>query len=240
MDLTLPKIIAHRGAPHEAPENTLPALDAANKLGAKWVEFDVMLTLDDVPVIIHDKTLNRTTNGIGRVSKTDYATLKMLDAGSWFSLEFSNTKIPTLEQYLDKAQQLGLGVNIEMKAQAGKEEKLAEQIISLLEKYWNQSLPTPLISSFSVENLIPLKNLACPYPIAYNTDSWHDCCRDIATVLNCFSIHMNKQQITKARVLENKKHNLHTLAYTVNSKTEADKLFELGVSAIFSDFPNML
>ncbi len=82
--LTLPRIIGHRGAKASTPENTLAGIRRANDDGGKWVEFDVKLTKDSVPILMHDATLDRTTNGKGRVAEHALAQIRQLDAGSWF------------------------------------------------------------------------------------------------------------------------------------------------------------
>ncbi len=93
-------VIAHRGASAYAPENTFPAFELALKMGSCGIETDIHITKDDIPVLIHDATVDRTTNGAGRVNDLTLEELKRLDAGSWFSPEFAGTQIPTLEEFL--------------------------------------------------------------------------------------------------------------------------------------------
>lgn len=107
--------IAHRGASASAPENTLAAFAEAVRLGVDAIELDVHLSADGVPVVIHDETVDRTTDGRGAVASLPYATLKRLDAGSWFAPRFRGERIPSLDDTLDWA--FGrTGLNIEMKA----------------------------------------------------------------------------------------------------------------------------
>src|SRR3954447_15867557 len=99
-----PAVCGHRGASGHAPENTLVAFRRAKELGATWIEFDVQLSADGIPIILHDDTLERTTN-LGqqlRPTELTLAQLKDLDAGSWFSPEFAGEKIPTLEEVLQE------------------------------------------------------------------------------------------------------------------------------------------
>jgi glycerophosphoryl diester phosphodiesterase len=93
--------IAHRGTTIHGPENTLPAFETAIEKGMEYVEIDVRFTSDGVPVVIHDITVNRTTNGEGKVSDFTLNELKKLDAGSWFADEFVGTRVPTLEETLE-------------------------------------------------------------------------------------------------------------------------------------------
>jgi glycerophosphoryl diester phosphodiesterase len=98
-----PLIIAHRGYSQAAPENTIPAIEAAIKADLDYVELDVRLTADGVPVLMHDSDVDLTTNGEGPISTKTYAETRALDAGSWFSEGFAGTSIPSLEKALDIA-----------------------------------------------------------------------------------------------------------------------------------------
>src|ERR1700753_901417 len=111
----LPPVIAHRGISLEAPENTLAALKLAAKSGAQWVEFDVKLTRDGVPILMHDETLDRTTDGSGKVADTDWADIQKLDAGSKFDGRFRGEKIPHLAEALRCMLDAGLRPMIELK-----------------------------------------------------------------------------------------------------------------------------
>src|SRR5690349_72727 len=93
--------VAHRGYSTVAPENTLPAFAAAVRAGATVVEFDVRATRDGVPVVIHDRTVNRTTNGAGRIWDLTYDEVAALDAGSWFGAGFTGLRVPSLAETLD-------------------------------------------------------------------------------------------------------------------------------------------
>jgi glycerophosphoryl diester phosphodiesterase len=93
--------VAHRGYSTVAPENTLPAFAAAVRAGATVVEFDVRVTRDGVPVVIHDRTVNRTTNGSGRIWDLTYDEVAALDAGSWFGAGFTGLRVPSLAETLD-------------------------------------------------------------------------------------------------------------------------------------------
>src|SRR5579862_9210710 len=100
----------------------MSAFIKAAQLGVRWIEFDVMLTSDGVPVIFHDELLNRTSNGRGEVIHHSYAYLRTLDAGSWFNPIYSGECIPTLAQVIEYLRNTNMAANIEIKAQAGQEE----------------------------------------------------------------------------------------------------------------------
>ncbi|RSM45945.1 glycerophosphodiester phosphodiesterase [Actinoplanes sp. ATCC 53533] len=105
-----PHRVAHRGYSAVAPENTLPALAAAVLAGATLVEFDVRTTADGVPVVIHDRTVDRTTDGAGQVGELTLDELSALDAGSWFSPAYAGTRIPLLREVIDLLRPHAAGV----------------------------------------------------------------------------------------------------------------------------------
>lgn len=109
------EIIAHRGYSAIAPENTLAAFSTAIQHGANSIEFDVQLSSDGIPIIIHDSTLDRTTNGKGNVIDKTLEQLKTLDAGSWFNPQFSTSRIPTLSEALSAIKDLNKFIYPEVK-----------------------------------------------------------------------------------------------------------------------------
>lgn len=113
-----PLRVAHRGASARAPENTLAAFREAIRLGADAIELDVQLSADGVPMVIHDDTVDRTTDGRGRVAALVSRDLRRLDAGAWFSARFRGERIPTLEEALECARGR-CGLNIEIKEPQG-------------------------------------------------------------------------------------------------------------------------
>ena len=113
------KGVAHRGYSVDAPENTLPSFKLARENGFRYVETDVRFTSDDVPVCIHDATIDRTSNGTGNVSSMTLTQLKQLDFGSWKSFAYAGTKIPTFEEFLGLCRKLGLHPYIELKNGGG-------------------------------------------------------------------------------------------------------------------------
>ena len=100
-------IASHRGGGATAPENTLPAISAALAAGFDYVEVDVALTADRHPVLMHDATVDRTTNGHGRMSALTLAEVQALDAGSWFDAEYAGTRVPTFTEFLDVLDESG-------------------------------------------------------------------------------------------------------------------------------------
>lgn len=128
-------IYAHRGASLIRPENTIPAFRAAVRLGANGIEFDVQLTRDGYPVIIHDYTLNRTTNGSGKVSSYTLEQIKQLSAGAWFDKKYESVRVPTVEEVLKLVRKTDIFVNIELKNFPIKQPGMEERVTELIEKY---------------------------------------------------------------------------------------------------------
>ncbi|MDF3054333.1 MAG: putative glycerophosphoryl diester phosphodiesterase [Gammaproteobacteria bacterium] len=238
--LPLPKIIAHRGASAHAPENTLAALRKAAEMGASWVEFDVMLTADGVPIVMHDETLSRTTNGRGVVADTTYACIKTLDAGSWFSPVFSGEKVPMLSEFLEMAHQLGLGLNLEIKSTRHNASQTGEAVADTIRKYWPAGSKSLLISSGCVDSLSIRPIVEMGFPLALILDKWVSGWQEMVTSLNCISLHVHHRMLTPERMREARRFVRYVLAYTVNNVATARRCYELGAEAIFSDYPNLL
>lgn len=233
-----PPIIAHRGASLHAPENTLAAFRKAKELGLNWVEFDVMLTSDNEVVVIHDKTLNRTTTGKGKVFKKTLPYLQTLDAGSWFNQEFAEEKVPTLSATIDLLNQLDLAANIEIKTLKGKEELTVKKILQLITANWQNSTSPPLLSSFSLPLLKVLRKNSAEAVLGFLMDRWNKKWETICDTLNCSAVNTNYRCLTLDRVQKIKSTQRLLLAYTVNNAKVAQKLFSWGVDAIFSDCPS--
>lgn len=236
-----PRIIAHRGASHDAPENTIAALEKAAQLGATWVEFDVMCTQDGEAIVFHDDQLDRTTNGKGYIADTPYATIAALDAGTWFSPQFTGERIPTFASYLQKAAALGLGINVEIKPTEGQAQKTAQAVIAILRKHWPSHAPAPLISSFSVEALTTVRALDASLQLGLLLDQWTVGWQDIAQQLSCISIHVAYSLLLDDKQIKViKTYAPYLFAYTVDDPKRAADLFAMGVDAIFSNRPDLL
>lgn len=135
------EVIAHRGASHNAPENTLAAFKLAHEMGADWFELDCYLTRDGEVIVIHDKTLERTTGVEGNVVDFDLATLQTLDAGSWKGARFAGERLPTLGEALDFARNR-IGVYVEIKSVADDSALMAQ----LLELATEHPVMTPALA----------------------------------------------------------------------------------------------
>lgn len=153
-----PLIFGHRGASAHAPENTIPAFLLAVQQKADGIEFDVKVTRDGKVIVLHDQTLQRTTNGHGNYKKYSYEYLRKLDAGVKFSANFTGAKIPLLEEVLD-AVSGKLGINIELTNYSTPTDDLIEQVAITLKRFGN--VTGVMFSSFSWVNLKKVRRL-CP------------------------------------------------------------------------------
>lgn len=150
-------IFAHRGASHIYPENTLSSFKEAIRRGATGIELDVQLSKDGHPVVIHDESLNRTTNGSGLVKHHTLKQLKALSAGSWFHPRYKHFKIPSLEDVFRKVRGSRILLNIEMKNLLIRSQNLEERIIQLILKYDLEE--QVILSSFSPQSIEMVKKL---------------------------------------------------------------------------------
>lgn len=234
IDFQVP-VIAHRGASRYAPENTLAAFRKAKALGAQWVEFDVMLTACGEAVVIHDETLERTTNGKGNVCDYDYNALKTLDAGSWFDPAFSHEKIPTFKEVMDCLRAEQLAANVEIKPLVGWEEATTKKVLADIKAYWTVDMMPPLISSFSIPTLQWVRQLLPDALIGLLIDEWFVGWEAVCQQLQCVSVNLNQAIVNPDKVHEIHAMNRSVLCYTVNDPLRANTLMAWGVDAVFSD-----
>nr|WP_035917873.1 glycerophosphodiester phosphodiesterase [Legionella fairfieldensis] len=237
---TIERIIGHRGASAYAPENTMVAFEQALALGCRYVEFDVMLSADGEPLVFHDETLKRTTNGRGETGLVTAEYLQSLDAGRWFARRYQGEKIPHLRDMLAWLVVSDVKANIEIKPYPGTTEQTTVAILSHINRYWPQTKPLPLLSSFNFAALTLCRNLAPEIPLGLLLDEWDADWLIKAKELHCYSVHFNRRALNAARVQQIKEQGYMLFVYTVNRKRQAKKLFEWGVDAVFSDYPDLL
>ncbi len=235
--LKLPHIIAHRGASGSAPENTIAAFRAAAAAGATYVEFDSSLTSDGRPVVFHDDALDRTTDGTGLLAETSFEILKHLDAGSWFDSRFAGELVPTLEVALETLADLGLGFNMEIKPDPGREEETARTSLAIVADIWPKDAAVPLISSFSPVSVAVAKDSGAPWPRSFLFDRRPTDWRELGKSLDLFAFGANHAHLDERQVAEIKDAGYRLSAYTVNVPERASLLFNWGVDAIFTDHP---
>jgi glycerophosphoryl diester phosphodiesterase len=232
----VPPVVAHRGASAYAPENTMAAFMQAAQLGAKWLEFDVMLAACGTPIVFHDEILDRTTNGHGAVHSYPYTVLQTLDAGSWFQPQFTGERIPTCQQVLDFLYDTGMHANIELKPLPGQEEALVLQVLKIIAG----KSTSFLFSSFSIPTLYYLRQHAPTCAIGLLMDNLNLDWQQVAKALQCISIHVYDGILTPALAQKIQNMRKQLLCYTVNEPLHAHTLFSWGVDAVFSDAPDKI
>lgn len=242
MTLKLPQIIAHRGASGYAPENTLAAIQSAADMGIEWVELDVKLTADDVPIIFHDDTLERTTNASGLVKDMPYSALKELDAGVWFAESFMGETIPTIEHAVELIIDLNLSLNLELKPCEGRDVETARVVLDALARIWDDH-DKILISSFSEVSLESAAELVHgDWALGYIMDEVPENWRDIASHLGVKTININgnRPDLTREFIEDIIDEGYGILAYTINNPMKAKELLNWGVDGVFTDEPDVI
>jgi glycerophosphoryl diester phosphodiesterase len=233
----IPRLIGHRGARINAPENTIVSLKRSLEEGAPWVEFDVKLTGDDVPILIHDTTLERTTNGQGEVRNRSLADIKRLDAGAWFGPAFAGERVPTLEEALDFMAANDMGFNIEIKPCPGRAKETTEIALTMVKERWPSDRPVPIVSSFSLDALRTAQEMAPALPRGYLVEKLPVDWRENATALGCAAIHPNSRHLSRDQVREIKSAGYALLVWTVNEVGRARDLLAWGVDSLITDAP---
>ncbi len=235
-----PPVIAHRGVSAHAPENTMAAMRLVPASGAKWIEFDVHITEDGVPVLLHDDTLDRTTNGKGKIADLDWAALETLDAGSWFDARFKNERAPRLADALRFALEAGLRPLIEIKPCPGRAQ--ATTMVALMEaaKVWPVNQPPPFILSFDVDAVAIAAQFQPHWPRGFSFSRWREDWRLFAARAQADMLVVDVDFLNRARVSVMAQGGLPLLAYTVNDPAQAKELLDWGVSAVFSDNPKAI
>ncbi|WP_284310047.1 glycerophosphoryl diester phosphodiesterase [Labrys miyagiensis] len=235
----IPRVIGHRGAAAHAPENTLEAICCAAAFGVEMVEVDVQLTRDEVPVIIHDDTLDRTTTGTGPVFERSWKEIRELDAGASFGRAFAGEHIPTLQDVLALCRELKLGLNVEIKPYPGTDLRTAEIALSVLENFGPLE-GSLLVSSFSVESLRTAHSLAPHLPLGYLIHDRPDNWAAIADEVGAATINFDHTSETPQTIAAYAATGRPLLSYTVNTAARAKELFDLGVAGVFTDFPGRI
>lgn len=238
--LNYPLIIAHRGYRQQFPENTLAAFQGALDIGVQMLELDVTLTKDLALVVIHDDTLDRTTNGRGIVGNQTLETIKKLDAGSWFHPDFANEKVPTLAEVLDLVGDQAT-VNIEIKSVAHLPAEQAEQIENLVLETVVQknAVASVLISSFEQRSLEKIASRKNRPAIALLSEKANELGKELELCqrLGCFSWHPKYRQLTESRITKMHEFGIRVFPYTVNARQEIVRLIDMGADGFFSDDP---
>lgn len=223
--IAYPRIIAHRCGGALAAENSLAGLRVAAQLGCRAVEFDVMLTADGVPILMHDETLERTTRCTGRVAGRTLAEIRTCDPA-----------VPTLAEAIAECQRLGLWANIELKPAIGYEEETGTVVGAWLAQHWGGQ---GVISSFSQESALAGRRLLPDTSFALLFEALPDDWRAQCARLGARTVHVAEAQVTPALAATLNAAGVGWACYTVNDRSRAEVLFSLGCLAVFTDRPDL-
>ncbi len=228
-------IYAHRGASGAYPENTMISFKKGAEYGATGIELDVQLTRDNHVVVIHDETIDRTTNGKGWVSQYTYEELKNFDASYKFKKKVGFCSIPLLEEVLQWLKATQLNVNIELKNNLLPYVGLEEGVINLIRFYELEQ--RTVISSFHHDSVERIKYLASDIEVALlihykMTEPWK-----YAKRLGIKTIHPNYKLVDREMATMCKKHQINLRPYTVNNPQDIKRMIYYGCQAIITDYP---
>ena len=224
--LQLPKVIGHRGAPAYAPENTLASFREARRRGAAWVEIDVKLTRDGVPVVMHDASLKRTM-GIDRlVAEMPRAELP--------------ADVPTFEEAIACFAELGLGCNVEIKPCEGREAETARATVETLRRSWSAQLPSPLLSSFKDASLAAARDAAPEFARAILLGDIQDNWRVRTDAVGAVGVNTSGKRLTAPRAVEIRAAGFALSVYTINDGAIAKALVGMGVHCVITDAPDVI
>lgn len=230
-----PQLAAHRGAGRLAPENTLAALRLGFAHGYRMAEFDVKLSADGVAFLLHDETLQRTTNGRGRADALAWRDLALLDAGSWHSPTYAGEMLPSLAAVAAFCRASGMAVNIEIKPMPGRERETGAAVALDAQALWGGASVAPLLSSFAEASLEAAREAAPELPRAYLAERIPDDWRARVASLGCIAIDLDHRLLTHARVEAFHAAGLRIAAWTVNDPARAEKLLGWGVDTVITD-----
>lgn len=233
------QVIAHRGGGTLAPENTLAGIRYGHAHGFRGVEFDVMLAREDVPVLMHDDTLERTTNASGGLAERSAAELATLDAGTWRDARYAGEPVPSFAAAAQLCIELGLFANVEIKPYAPGGDAVARTTGRIATEatrtYWYGAKVAPLISSFSHAALQASLAAAPEMSRAYLFDEVPADWLDKLKATNCVALHCNSKKLSAGLTAAVKAAGYGMMCWTVNDPAEAQRLFGWGVDAICTD-----
>lgn len=217
--------VAHRGWSSRAPENTMAAIRLAlDDPNVEWIEIDVHLSKDHVPVVIHDYTLRRTTNGKGDVKSLTAAQLTALDAGNWFSQKYQGEPVPTLAQVLKEA--VGrCKLNIELKTDGIRYPMIEQKVLECIEAY--DAMKEVVITSFHEGTLYRMKRLASEIRTGLIIDGWRNTLPKEMKELGTDFLSISYTKLNKERVALMKQAGIQVMAWTINEKRAMRKIAAL-------------
>jgi glycerophosphoryl diester phosphodiesterase len=241
------RVVAHRGGGTLAPENTIAAIKLGFDHGYRAIEVDATLAADDVPVLMHDKTLERTGLMRGAVNQRRAAELERIDVGTWHSAHFAGETVPTLERTLRFCRDNRIWANIEIKSAPGHERVTGDSVARTTALVYADLIRpggdradqvdsrVPLLSSFSRAALAAARKAAPDLPRGWLVQRVPSTWRAELARLGCVSLHTNHRYLTARLTRKIKQHGAWLFCYTVNSPQRARTIFGWGVDAFCTD-----
>lgn len=230
-------VIAHRGAAGDAPENTLAAFRLALQQQCDAIELDIHLSQDGEIVVFHDEMLDRTTNLRGLLGEQPLAEIQRADAGAWFSNEYAGEHIPLLREVLELVPQ-EIDLNVELKLSYG--ERIEQKVVDLLREYGR--LSSVIFSSYDHRMLYHLKQLAPEARISLVYDA--KLLRPIRLIedfeLEVEAVSLHHTMVEREEVMAIRNSGRQVIVWTVNEEEEMKRMIDCGVSAIITDYPEIL
>ena len=239
-------VISHRGANRVAPQNTLDAFKRSIQYKADGFETDVHMTSDGIPVICHNYSVDKTSDGKGDIASRTLEQLKKLDFGSYFHHSFKGTRIPTLEEFLKLSEKANLKVlNIEIKSPRNKDYTIADKIIEAVKAH--NLFDKLLISSFDPDLLVYIKDIEenCKTGFLYSPDKPITYKQvlgravDFAKSIDADALHPHQIFVTKELVESAHENGIMVNPWTVNKEKDMKKLLGFGVDGLITDVPNI-
>lgn len=227
--------IAHRGAGHLAPENTLAALRAGARHGYRMFECDAKLSADGVPFLMHDAELDRTTNGTGIGGDQPWGALAQLDAGGWHSPGYAGEPLATLAAAATFCRANGLHLDIEIKPTPGLEEPTGAAVAEHVARWWQDAKTLPLLTSFQPASLRAAQRAAPQLPRGLLLDAARQDWLDLAHGLGCVAVVCNHRLWNTKTVAAAHGAGLRALSYTVDACAEARRLMDLDTDGIITN-----
>jgi glycerophosphoryl diester phosphodiesterase len=231
--------LGHRGASEAAPENTIPAFVKALEQGASGIELDVRLSADNAVVVIHNRTVDKTTDGSGPVSSLTLARLKTLDAGSWFSPEYSGTLLPTLEETIESLNQEAF-INIEIKSGSLIDTRVEKKVAGIINRY--NLYGRTVVSSFNPLSLLRIRKIdrRIPVGLLYLPAAPGLLVLGPLNLIAPDALHPYYKKLTPSYVVRAQAKGYRVNVWTVNSREDMERMLELGVDGIITDRPELL
>jgi glycerophosphoryl diester phosphodiesterase len=230
-----PRWIAHRGAGKLAPENTLAAFRVGASYGYRAFECDVKLSADGVPFLLHDGTLDRTTNARGRAVERSWSELSRLDAGGWHSRAYAGEPPASLEALATWMRRNDHWLDLEIKPSKGNEEHTGRVVAAEVQRLWAGDIAPPLLSSFRPEALLGAREAVPALHRALLVDTHWPHWLTVAQQLGCVAVITNYNLMDAPLLHSLRQAGLRALCYTVNDPAPAQQLLALGIDGLITD-----